>query len=167
MMGRRPCVNLTEARVRRMVDLIRRGVPQGAAAGAVGIPRRTLERWLAKGREQDAVEPYKSLADRLQVALDEFHASRAIIVAESRDDRTALEVLRRRFKDDWGDERSGTVINNNVMNVQVTDAAQELLSAARRVLSDSPDKFRELQEALLGGTIVDGEAVEIGDGVGS
>ena len=145
----------------RMCDLIRRGVPQGAAAGAVGIPRGTLQRWLAQGRVEGACEPYASLAARLQLALDAFHASRAVIVGESTDDRTAIEVLRRRFKDDWGDpDRSGVTVN-----VGVIVESPEWLALSQRLLACLVP-FPEALAAVvseLGGNVVDGSAVELSE----
>ena len=154
----RPEARLTPARVKTICDLVRRGVPQAAAAGSVGIPRRTYQMWLAKGREPGAPEPYASLAEKLEVALDEFHMSRAVIVGESADDRTALEVLRRRFKDDWADpERGGTTVNvQNVVEVRSQTVA-EVLTAARSALE--PEAFERLVDALAP-QVVEGEAVE-------
>jgi hypothetical protein len=150
-------MQLTEARVKSICVKVRQGVPQGPAAGSVGIPRRTLQNWLAIGREAGAPEPYASFADRLQEALDTFHASRAVIVGESMDDRTALQVLERRFKDDWADTKSGTVVNLNVA-AERSESVGEVLGAAKRVLTS--EDFLRLVDELAGPDVVDAAVVE-------
>ena len=159
----RPCRRLTPAFVKKVCDLIERGVPQAVAAGSLGVPRRTFQVWLAKGRETDAVEPYVSLAEKLEEAVDRFHMSRAVIVGESTEDRTALEVLRRRFKDDWADpDRGGSTVNVNVtLELERRATAEAILAAAVRVLADDPEKFEALIAEIAGPAVVDGEAVEV------
>ena len=154
-------LRLTETRIRKICDLVRRGVPQQAAAGAVGIPRRTCQTWVSIGRGPDPQPLYANLVVRLEQALDEFHASRAVIVGESSDDRTAIEVLRRRFKDDWGDpDRSGVTVN-----VGVIVESPEWVALSQRLLACLVP-FPEALAAVvseLGGNVVDGSAVELSE----
>lgn len=159
---------LTPQAVRKICALIERGVPQAPAAGSLGIPRRTYQEWLEKGRAADAVEPYASFAERIQEALDVFHASRAVLVGGSVDDRTAIEVLRRRFKDDWGDpERGGTTVNVQVtLELERRELADRLYQAAARVLGGNPELLERLVAELGGGEVVDGVALELPEGVG-
>lgn len=152
---------LTAPTVRKICELIERGVPQAPAAGSLGIPRRTYQEWLEKGRRPDAREPYLSFAERIQEALDNFHASRAKIVGESNDDRTALEVLRRRFKDDWAEPERGSTVNISVtLAAERQDLASRLLAAAQQVLGDDPDRLEQFMAAVVGGDVIAGEAVE-------
>lgn len=138
-------------------------MPQAAAAGSLGIPRRTWQIWLAKGREPGAAGIYAQMADAVEEALDRFHMSRAVIVGESADDRTALEVLRRRFKDDWADpERGGTTVNVQVtLEVERRELSARLLEAATRVLAGDPALLERFAAELGGGEVVDGEAREL------
>jgi hypothetical protein len=152
---------LTTARVKAICDLVEKGVPQAAAAGASGIPRRTYQEWLAKGREPGAPEPYASLAEKMEAALDRFHMSRAVIVAESSDERTAIEVLRRRFKDDWGDPERQAAVNISVtLEAERRSAAQQLVDAAIRVLADQPELLERLLAEIGGGQVINGAAIE-------
>ena len=147
-----------------MCDLIERGVPQAAAAGSLGIPRRTFQEWLAKGREPDAAEPYASLAVRLEEAVDKFHASRAVIVGESTEERTTIEVLRRRFKDDWGDPERAAAVNVNVtLAAERKSAAEQIAEAAVRVLAHEPELLERLLAELGGGQVINGEAIEVAE----
>lgn len=149
---------LTEPRVKKICELVRRGVPQEAAAGAVGIPRRTFQHWLAKGREEEAEEPYRSLAERLEAALDEFHASRAILVGETKEARTTLEVLARRFPKDWADpERGGVTVNVGVIVESPEWAA--LRDAALIALARHPEALADYLAAIGGAPVVEGEVV--------
>lgn len=169
----RPLKRLTPQFVAKLVELIERGVPQEAAAGSLGIPRRTFQAWLSKGREVDAVEPYLSLAEKLELALDAFHASRATIVGESGDERTTLEVLRRRFKNDWADPDRGGGSTVNVQVVIETEraaSAQQMLEAAQRAFADQPELLERLLTELAAvgsaaptGEIVDAEIVAESD----
>lgn len=157
-LGRRGPVQLTEARVRTICAKVAAGVPQGAAAASVGIPRRTLQNWLAAGREPDAPEPYASFADRLETALAKFHAGRAVFVTETGDARTTLQVLERRFPEDWAlPDRAGTTIN--VLQVQVE--REELSARLGSVLARFPEAEAAVLAVLGGADVVEGEFSEV------
>lgn len=53
---------LTPALSKRIVEHIEEGCPLDVAAELEGIYRRRAEEWLAKGRAEDAEEPYASFA---------------------------------------------------------------------------------------------------------
>lgn len=120
--------------MRAICALVAKGVPQAAAAGSVGIPRRTYQEWLARGREPGAVEPYLSLAEKLERALDEYHTSRAIEVSESTDARVALAVLERRFPNDWAP----------VQRSEVAVSVRPMLDASKY----TPEQLGQLLELL-------------------
>lgn len=141
--GRPPAVQLTPSRVKKICELVAKGVPQQAAAGSVGIPRRTFQIWLAAGREEGSVEPYTSLAEKLERALDEYHMSRAIEVSESGDARVALQVLERRFPNEWG----------QVQRSEVTVTARPMLDASKY----SVEELALLMELLRKGSVGEGE----------
>lgn len=152
---------LTETRVSKICELVARGVPQQAAAGSLGIPKRTFQNWLEIGRRPEAVEPYRSLADRLETAKDKFHASRAVVVGDAPDARTTLQVLERRFPADWADPNRGGV----TVNVGVIVESPEWRALSARlldVLAPFPDALDAVLVELGGGVVVEGEAVEVG-----
>lgn len=156
---------LTRARIKSISAKIAKGVPQGAAAGSLGIPRRTFQNWLAAGRAEGARGIYLELAEEVDLALDRYHASRVVRLHKvGNDDPKVIQwELERRFRGDWGEEHApATTINNNVVLVQERDeAAAVLLGIARRVLADLPVKLREFELELVGGEVVEGEAVEV------
>lgn len=144
--GRRKAPTLTPTRIRTICGKVAGGVPQTAAAGAMGIPRGTFQRWLAEGRAEGADGICKRLADELDEAIAKFHESRAIeIVAHAqKDPRSAMFLLERRFPDDWGDHTKGGGVNVHV-NVQASPEWRELLSRVTAVLREKhPDALRTL-----------------------
>lgn len=136
---------LTEENVVAICELVADGVPQTAAAGSLGIPRRTLQHWLEKGRREDAREPYMSFAERLQLALDSFHASRVkqLHAAGSDDPRVIQWELERRFRDEWADPNRGAL--NVQVNVMSSPEWREMLQRIADVLREQhPDALRTL-----------------------
>ena len=77
-MGRRISPLLTVELARKIAAKVAKGVPQTAAAGSVGVPRRTFQNWLYAGRLEGAEEPYAMLAEEIDLALDRYHASRVV-----------------------------------------------------------------------------------------
>lgn len=103
------------------------------------------------------------MADAIDAALAVYHESRVLIVNDSPDPRTALQVLERRFPDDWSDPSRGgmTLIQN--FEAERRETVSEVLQAARRALGEHPELFARLVDELVGGDVVDGEAVEVGE----
>lgn len=136
---------LTPARIKTICGKIAKGVPQGAAAASIGIPKRTFQNWLAAGRAEGAEGLYVELADGIDRAVARYHEGRAVKVHEhaEKDPRTAMFVLERRFPDDWGDHSKPGV--NVSVNVQASPEWQELLRRVAAVLREQhPEALRTL-----------------------
>lgn len=143
--GRRKAPTLTPAKIRTICAKVASGIPQTAAAGAMGIPRGTFQHWLAAGRAEGAEGIYARLAKELDEAIAKFHESRAVaIVAHAeKDPRSAMFLLERRFPDDWADHTKAGV--NVHVNVQASAEWRELLSRVTAVLREKhPDALRTL-----------------------
>lgn len=160
--GRTPRA-LTEERISGILEQVRIGVPPQTAAVAAGVPRRTWQNWLARGREDDAPEPYASVAVRLEEATAVYHRSRVSVIhaGAEKDPRLAQWELERRFSDEWGDKnRAGVTINLGVIL-----QSQEWIDLRDRVLA-ALDPFPDAQDAViavLGGQVIDGEASEVAE----
>ena len=61
-MTRREQQKITDARRQIILNLLREGVFQRTAAHAAGICETTYYRWMERGEEDDAKEPYRSFA---------------------------------------------------------------------------------------------------------
>ena len=165
--GVKPPSALTERRLSLICEKIAHGVPMTTAAIAAGVPRRTFQEWLAKGRADGAPEPYAGMAERIESALACYHESRVELVqaGAERDPRMAQWELERRFKDDWGDPRAGA----GQVNISVTlaaerkSAAEQIAEAAVRVLAHEPELLERLLAELGGGQVINGEAIEVAE----
>jgi hypothetical protein len=162
--GRRKAVTLTPARIAKICEQVAAGVPQGAASAALGIPKATFQRWLADGRLEGASGPCAELAAGLDRALGRFHASRAVDVVRhaEKDPRSAMFVLERRFRDDWGDPGRGVGTTVNV-NLQAAPEWLELRARILGALARHPDALADVLAELGGGQVVEGEAVELAE----
>lgn len=131
--GRPKAVALTPRRLKLIIEKVENGVPPQTAAGTLGIPRATWHRWLTNGREENAIEPYKSLAEKVSAAVDVWHESRVKLIQEAavKDPRHAEWMLERRLRDEYG-------MSNGDVNVQINLAA----------IMQSPD-WRDLRDRLL------------------
>jgi transposase len=90
-----------------------RGASIEAAAAEASIGYSTLRRWLAKGRAEDAEEPYLSFYAEVEEATNrsEIHLLEKIRSAE--DWRASAWILSRRFPDRWSEKRSVEVSTND------------------------------------------------------
>lgn len=126
---------LTPARIRTIAGKIAKGIPQGAAAASLGIPKTTFQNWLAAGRAEGAEGVYADLAAAIDKAVARYHESRATKVIEhaEKDPRTAMFILERRFPEDWGDPgRGGVNVHVNVMgSPEWRDALQRIADVLR------------------------------------
>lgn len=158
---------LTPARVRSICAKIEKGVPQTAAAGSLGIPKRTLDNWLAWGRAEGAEGIYHDFAAAVDKARAKLHESRAtqVMTHAEKDPRSAMFLLERRFPEEWADHtRAGGDVNIHVtLEVERRELAQRMLEAAADVLADDPDLLERLVERIARGAVVDGEAAELPD----
>jgi hypothetical protein len=160
----RPPKALTEVRLRRILRKVIAGVPPERAAIAAGVPKRTWAGWLEKGRRPDAVEPYRSVAERLDHAVSLFQESLVedVDAGRQKDPRIALQVLERRFPEDWADpSRGGVTVNLGVIlqSPEWTHLRDGLLA----VLAPYPEALEDVRGFLAGGAVVDGDAVEVGE----
>jgi hypothetical protein len=57
---------LTAEAEQRIVKAVRDGATREVAAAAAGVSRRTLQRWLAAGRAEDAPEHLRRLAEAVE-----------------------------------------------------------------------------------------------------
>ncbi len=146
-------------------EKIANGVPMTTAAIASGVPRRTFQVWLAQGRTENAAEPYRSMADRIDAALAVYHESRVELVqaGAERDPRMAQWELERRFREDWADPRLGaSQINVSVtLELERKAATEQLMAAALRALGDDPERLERFLAEIGQGQVVEGEAVEV------
>lgn len=151
---------LTPARIRSICSKIEKGVPQTAAAGSLGIPRRTLDNWLMWGRADGAEGIYRDFADAVDRARQKFHASRAVQVMAhaEKDPRSAMFILERRFPDDWADHsKAGVTVNVGV--ILESPEWLELRGRLLRALVPFPDALAAVVLELGGGS-AEGEVVE-------
>lgn len=161
--GGKPPTALTERRLSLICERIANGVPMTTAAVASGVPRRTFQDWLAKGRHADAEEPYKSMADRIESALAVYHESRVelVQVGAEKDPRMAFQELERRFKSDWGDPRVAGGVTVNVGVILESPEWLELRGRLLRALAPFPEALEAVVLELAGGQVVEGSAVEL------
>ena len=139
---------LTPALRKQILEMISNGVPMSTAAVANGVPKRTFFEWAAKGRGDDAVEPYRSFAVEVDKAQETWAARTVsrVDAASEKDWRAGAWLLERRRPDEFGDPAKGGV----TVNVGVLVASPEWRDLSERLL----DRLAPFPEAL--------EAVEIG-----
>lgn len=160
--GRTPRA-LTEERLTEILDQVAIGVPPQVAAIASGVPRRTWQNWLARGREAEAPEPYASVAVRLDEALATYHRSRVQIVHDGavKDPRLAQWELERRFSDEWGDKSRAGSVTVNVGVIVESPEWRALAAEMLEALAPFPDALAAVVGRLQPGVVVDGDAVEM------
>lgn len=146
-------VTLTDEISSMICERVSIGLPQGTAAVASGVPRRTFQTWLAKGRLEEAEEPYRSFAEQLELALSIFHESRVrVLDANIEDDvKVAMWQLERRFREDWGDPRRDLNINL-ITQEKILESPEwkEILGRVMGVLQQFPDALSAVAVAFAG-----------------
>jgi hypothetical protein len=87
---------------------IRSGADRRSASECAGVPYGTLRSWLSRGRR--SLEPFATFAKEFEAAEAEAAVRMAQVVFEAAhrrgDYRPALEWLKQRRPDQWGDRRS-------------------------------------------------------------
>lgn len=159
---------LTEKNIAFICEQIEQGVPQEAAAGALGIPKRTFDNWLKWGRGEEGEgeyrEVYVDLADAVYKARCRLHASRAVrAYAKSEEDPAMLRfLLERRFPEEWAEPARGSNVNIQV-NLVASEEWQDLETRLLGALQAHPEALADVLQALAQEDVVDGEAVEVAE----
>lgn len=153
-------MSLTPRRLNLILEKVERGVPPQTAAGTLGIPRATWARWLGQGRAEDAVEPYKSLADRLDAAVDAWHESRVKTIEDAgeKDYRASAWLLERRLRDQYGDPKGDVNVQVNLAAIVQSPDWLELRDRLLRALAPFPDAMAAVVGELGGLPVVEGHA---------
>lgn len=101
----------TPARAAKIIEGLKAGMTRRAACGLAHIPYPTFFRWLQR---------YESFVTLIQEAENEAEAKYIAVIAESalkhRDPKTAMEWLKRRRREDWGDNLH-VDINKEIFNL--------------------------------------------------
>lgn len=153
-------MSLTPRRLNSILEKVRNGVPPQTAAGTLGIPRQTWSKWLTLGRAEDAIEPYKSLADRLDAAVDEWHESRVKVIqtAGEKDARHAEWMLERRLRSEYGDPKGDVNVQVNLAAIVQSPDWLELRDRLLRALAPFPDAMAAVVGELGGLPVVEAPA---------
>jgi hypothetical protein len=144
-----------------IVSRIREGVPFIVAAESCGIARRTWARWMERGREDGAREPYKSFAVECDRAFADWQvaAVRQVAVAGAKDWRAPAHMLERRAPEHWADPSKGNLI---IHNYREDPEVRGLLVGILERLAAHPAALAAVVETLPAG-IIEGHAVEMSD----
>jgi hypothetical protein len=91
-------------------DAMERGATFTAAAGLVGISRRTLSDWLRRGADEDE-GIYHDFSLRVEAALAAYELKQIenVNAGAIGDWRAALKLLERRFPSRWGEKKTTTI----------------------------------------------------------
>lgn len=125
-----------------IVVAVLKGVPPETAAVANGVPRRTHQGWLHKGRQDGAREPYRSYARRIDEAVEEWHASLVVEINASDDPRDKQWLLSRRFPGLYTERRrvEGEVALRPLPMIDPSKGSIERLRLLRELLEEfAPD----------------------------
>lgn len=98
---------LDEKVAAKIVDSVKRGVPQEAAAIAAGIDRSTFYRWKARGVAKPSSE-YGKFATALRIARADAHdrLAKALFIHALKDGKLGLQVLARREPKEWAEPQA-------------------------------------------------------------
>lgn len=134
----------------KVIAAISNGADRASASGYAGVPYGTLRSWLSRGR--DGLEPYASFLRDFETAEAEAAVRMAKVVfdaaQDNKDFRAALEWLRRRRPDHWGDPQikgAQASAQASVVLVQLGDGAprsvqqltdEELIDIERRLTGE-------------------------------
>ena len=151
--GRRPRLLSMPPKVRSaLIKMVADGVPFGTACQAIGVPERTFQEWMQKGRAEDAREPYKSFAVEVEKAFALWQVDRVAIIAASPDPRAHQWLLERRNVKEWGDPRRGEVnVQVNLSAIMESPDWQKLRDDLVRSLAAYPDALATALRVMAGG----------------
>ena len=141
-----------------ILNAVREGITESAAAEHVGIHRDTLTSWKRLGDHGDA--RYSAFVVDLARARAEAEISLTKVVTdaafEAGEWKAALEVLARRNPEEWG--------RKDVVEGRVDKKVQDLLETIRGQVSD--DAFRQFAIAVCGERGLDPADVLGDEGIG-
>lgn len=158
-LGRPKALSLTPRRLNAILEKVRNGVPPQTAAGTLGIPRQTWSKWLQQGRAENAVEPYKSLADKLDAAVDTWHESRVKTIEDAgeKDYRASAWLLERRLRDQYGDPKGDVNVQVNLAAIVAAPEWLELRDRLLRALAPFPEALAAVVGELGGMPVVEAQ----------
>jgi transposase len=125
-------------RCESILELLRQGVPQQAAAHRSGITEKSFYRWLERGRNEEK-GPYHDFV----LAVEAAHATAETalvlrIQTHSRKDwRAAAFLLERRFPDRWREHR---IVETQTTEVDLEKVESRLREIARDLDDNEPDQ---------------------------
>lgn len=127
-----------------IVALVRAGAPPTTAAVKCGIPRRTHEDWLARGRRPDGPEPCRRYVEDIERAVEEWKYGRiqAVEAQEDQDWRAAMTLLERRFPKEFGQRKQieGQISIQATPMIDPSKGTLERLQLLRELLAEfAPD----------------------------
>lgn len=101
---------LTPELQRKLVDLIASNVPIVTATAAAGISERTFHAWMKEGRA-GTTRATRDFAAAIDKAEAEGEAALVLLMRKAgiKDWRAALELLKRRYPQRWGDKATVTM----------------------------------------------------------
>lgn len=135
--GRRPSAITPEQR-EEIYEAIRAGVPPETAAGRIGVARRSLYDWLARGREDGSREPYRSFTAEVDKALAGWETRDILLIGKAAETQwqAAAWRLERRKPQEYG--------RRTRVEGQVTITARPFVDIAKL----SIDEQRQLRALL-------------------
>lgn len=118
----------------------------------LGIPKGTWKTWLALGREDAAIEPYKSLAQLIDEAVEHWHESRVKTIEDAgdKDYRASQWLLERRFRDQYGDPKGDVNVQVNLAAIVSSPDWLELRDRLLRALAPFPEALAAVVGELGG-----------------
>lgn len=100
------CSKLTETVFRRLVESARKGSSYKQAARRAGVGARTLRRWLRMGRRNEDEGCVALLAAMQQAEAERSEEWLDCVNDAAKEDwRAAIELLSRRFPEEWSSDR--------------------------------------------------------------
>ncbi len=137
-LGGRPPAAINDEQAAAIYEAVRSGVPPDAAAGVVGVRKRTLGYWLECGRRDGAEEPYATFAAEVDRALADWETHDIGIIGKAAENQwqAAAWRLERRLVQ----YRRHTRVEGNV-----TVTARPFIDVAKLSL----DEQRQLRDLLL------------------
>lgn len=144
----RPPRSISPEHQEAIFQAVREGVPPDAAAGVLGISKRTLYRWLEFGKREDAEEPYASFAEGVDQALATWETRDISLIGKAAETQwqAAAWRLERRLVQKYG--RRTRVEGNVTVSARPFIDVSKLSLDEQRQLRDLLAKAQPEPEAL-------------------